>query len=161
MKKLILVFIFTLTLLLSGCSTNNDILNQLEGEYYYKECIYLTPLSSSTLDAYPGLYGSVIYIEFSDGQIIYYGNNEVTRTYNEIEFKEEDVDKDLDEIITLDFDNVFETFEYRFDIYSEDSSVGLTIFVKGETIYLAETRMIGGSHDVFAVWSIVEIEKQI
>jgi len=88
-------------------------------------------------------------------------NDDETTTYNQIEFREEDVYKDLDDLITLDFDGVFELFDYRYDIYSEDVSAGLTIFVSEETIYLAQTRMIGGSHDIFTVWSIVEIEKQI
>jgi hypothetical protein len=148
------------TILLSSCAQNEEsIIDDLDGDYYYVECIYLSPLSSSTLDAYPGLYGSLIYITFSDNQVVYYGNDDETRSYNQIEFREEEVNKDLDDLITLDLNGVFETFESRYDIYSDDVSIGLTVFVDGDTLYLAETRMIGGSNDIFSVWSIVEIGK--
>lgn len=161
MKKFMYIPVLIFIILLSGCSTNQDkIVNNLEGEYYYKECIYLAPWSSSTLDFYPNLYGSLLYVEFSNGQISYYGNDEVIKIYNQVEFREEEVNKDLDSVINLDFDGVFELFEYRYDMYNDGISVNLTIFVKGDTLYLAETKMTGGNHDIFAVWSIVEIEKQ-
>jgi len=162
MKKFLLSFLLVFMIFLSGCDNNDKtIVSELKGEYYFVECIYLSPFSSSTLDFYPSLDGSLIYIEFFDDQIIYHENDDETTTYNQIEFREEDVYKDLDDLITLDFDGVFELFDYRYDIYSEDVSAGLTIFISEETIYLAQTRMIGGSHDIFTVWSIVEIEKQI
>ncbi|MBI9009342.1 MAG: hypothetical protein JEZ05_04855 [Tenericutes bacterium] len=160
MKKFLVVLCLMGTILLSSCAQNEEsIIDDLDGNYYYVECIYLSPFSSSTLDAYPGLYGSLIYITFSDNQIVYYGNDDETRSYNQIEFREEEVNKDLDDLITLDLNGVFETFESRYDIYSDDVSIGLTVFVDGDTLYLAETRMIGGSNDIFTVWSIVEIGK--
>ena len=160
MKKFFVVLCLMVTFLLSSCAGNDkDIINDLDGDYYYVECIYLSPFSSSIIDALPGLYGSLINITFSDDQIIYYGNDDETRSYNQIEFREEEVNKDLDDLITLDLNGVFETFASRYDIYSDGVSVGLTIFVDGDTLYLAETRMIGGSNDIFTVWSIVEIEK--
>lgn len=160
MKKFLVVLCLMVTILLSSCAQNEEsIIDDLDGDYYYVECIYLSPLSSSTLDAYPGLYGSLIYITFSDNQVVYYGNDDETRSYNQIEFREEEVNKDLDDLITLDLNGVFETFESRYDIYSDDVSIGLTVFVDGDTLYLAETRMIGGSNDIFSVWSIVEIGK--
>ena len=160
MKKFLVVLCLMVTISLSSCAQNEEsIIDDLDGDYYYVECIYLSPLSSSTLDAYPGLYGSLIYITFSDNQIVYYGNDDETRSYNQIEFREEEVNKDLDDLITLDLNGVFEAFESRYDIYSDAVSIGLTVFVDGDTLYLAETRMIGGSNNIFTVWSIVEIEK--
>jgi len=160
MKKLIITFLIMTTIFLSGCSQNEtNITDDLDGKYYYVECIYLPPFSSSTLDFYPNLHGSLIYIEFFDDKIVYYGNDDETRSYNQIEYIEEDVDENFGSVITLDFDGVFETFEFRYDIYSDDISVGLSIFVNGGTMYLAKTGMIGGSHDVFTVFSIVEIKK--
>ncbi len=159
MKKITLILMLVL-FFLGGCSQNdNDIIDELEGEYYYVNVIYLAPYSSSSLEYYPNLPGSLIYIEFTEDQIIYYGNDEEIKTYTDIKFREEDVNKDLDDLIILDFDGVFESFDYRYDIYSDGTSIGLTIFIDEETLYLAETRMIGGSHDVFSVWSIVEIEQ--
>lgn len=160
MKKITMILCFVIIVFLSSCTQSNvSIVDDLDGEYYYVECIYLTPFSSSTLDAYPGLYGSLIYIEFSDDQIIYYGNDDKSITFIEIEYREEEVKKDLDDLIVLDLNGVFESFDSRYDIYSEDESAGYTIFVEGEKLYLAETRMIGGSNDIFTVWSIVEIKK--
>ncbi|MCF7927139.1 MAG: hypothetical protein K9L74_06165 [Candidatus Izimaplasma sp.] len=160
MKKKILIVLLMVIFFLSGCSQkDNNIVDDLEGVYHYVECIYLAPYSSSTLEAYPDLYGALIYIEFSEDQIVYYGNDEETRTYTKIEFRKENVNKDFDGTISLDFDGVFDAFDYRYDIYSGGTSVGLTIFIDEETLYIAETRMIGGSHDVFSVFSIVEIKQ--
>jgi hypothetical protein len=160
MKKILVSICLIVTIILSSCAQNEkSIVDDLDGDYYYVECIYLSPFSSSTLDAYPGLYGSLIYITFSENIIIYYGNDDETRSYNQIEFREEEINKDLDDLITLDLNGVFETFESRYDIYSNGISVGLTIFVDADKLYLAETGLIGGSKDIFTVWSIVEIEK--
>ncbi|MCF7924789.1 MAG: hypothetical protein K9L64_06785 [Candidatus Izimaplasma sp.] len=158
MKKIILILVLVLFFLV-GCSQNdNDIIDELEGEYYYVKVIYLAPYSSGSL-YYPNLPGSLV-IEFTEEQIVYHRNGlEETETYTDIEFRKEEVNKDLDAVINLDFDGVFETFDYRYDIYSDGTSIGLTIFIDDETFYLAETRMIGGSHDIFSVYSIIEIEQ--
>lgn len=159
MKKLVVLVMFMLVVFLGGCSKEYNIVRNLEGRYYYQECVYLNLLSSSTIDSHSELYGEVIYIEFFDNQIMYFGSDETLRTFVSIEYRKEDVNKDLDSLITMDLNGVFDSFDYRYDIYSNNISVGLTIFIKDETIYLAETKMIGGSRDVFTVWSIFLIDK--
>ena len=159
MRKLMILIVSILIVFLGGCSSEDEVFQDLDGKYFYHECIYLNLLSSATPGYQTDLYSGVIYIEFSDDQIIYYGSDEKTRTYDEIEFREADIDKDLDFVISLDKSGIFESFDSRYDIYSGDTSVGLTIFIDGETIYLAETKMIGGSSDIFTVWSIFEIKK--
>ncbi len=161
MKRILIVFMMVLPLfLLVGCSENNTFdIEDLDGRYYYEECIYLSPLLSVTKDFHTQEFAGVIYIEFSENQIVFYSVHDPETTYEEIEFIEEDIEKDLDEILSYDFDSVFDTFDTRYDIYSDGTSVGLSIFIDDETVYLAETSWVGNESDVFHIWSIYEIQK--
>lgn len=157
MKKIFMIL--SLIFILTSCNNEPTILDELQGKYYFQECIYLNPLLSVTMDAYTYSYKDNSYIEFNENQIIYLGTVSNTYTYENITFVEEEITKDLDSLISLDFEGVFDTFDNRYDLYSDDKSINITIFVNEEAYYIANTKMIGGSNDILTVWNIFEISK--
>lgn len=160
MKKIMMAVFFLLIIFLSGCSKNQTLeVSELSGKYYFTDCVYLNMFSSATLDYYTEQFENEAYIDFSLDQVSIFGTNREISTYTDIQWVHTKVDQDLDSVISWDMNGIFATFDERYDLYAEDESVGISLFVSGENVYIAETRMIGGSSDIFTVWTIFEIQK--
>lgn len=159
MKKAILIGSFLLfLLLLVGCDTpvDNDIEFQLEGMFYYEEAIYLNPLSSATLEFESDRVKGTHSIEITDDILIHqYGD--ASKTYEHISFKEVEVKKDFDELLSLDPNKIFDDFDKRYDLYDDNTRIGLSLFMIDNQVYIAETRYLGSSHDIFTVWAVYKL----
>ena len=161
MKKTLLVLVFAILILLTGCTNNDDFTESLEGKYVVTQCVYLSMLSSATPDYYTEKYAGVLYIEFTDDKINYYGTDESLKTYDDIIFKQVNLNKGLDDLVSYDVSDILNLFVYRYDIYSGDTSIALTIFEGNDKIYLSETETYGTNNAFFAFWNIFEIEKVV
>jgi len=158
MKKVILISSFLLLLLLVGCNTpvENNPEFQFKGLFYYEETIYLNPLSSATLEYESERVKGTHSIEITDDILVHqYGDD--SHTYENISFKEEEVKKDFDELLSLDPNNTFDNFDKRFDIYNNDTGIGLSLFIIDSQVYIAETRYL--SSDVFTVWAVYKLSQ--
>lgn len=158
MKKAILIGSFLLLLSLVGCDTpaDNDIEFQLRGMFYYEEAIYLNPLSSATLEYESDRVKGTHSIEITDDILVHQYDDE-SETYEHISFKEENVKKDFDELLSLDPNKIFDDFDKRYDLYNNNTGIGLSLFMIDNQVYIAETRYLGSNDDVFTVWTVYKL----
>ncbi len=158
-NKLVLIILFCIVFVLSGCSNEvNDMTKELSGKYFYKECVYLNLLSSSTLDYQTNLYKQNVYIDFGEKELSYYNSESELIEYKNVEFIENELDNEVDSVLNLEINDVLDDFDIRYDIYSDNQLVSLVVFIANQKVYLAETRMIGGSNNILVIWSIFEID---
>lgn len=159
MRKVLILLLALLLTFTAGCDKEEEFIDDLDGKYTYYECVYLNFLSSSTLEYDTERYSGIIYLEFGENELSYYGSDEVLHTYENISYVKKKINTDLDDVISLDLNGVFDSFENRYDVYNDGESIGLTLFTTEDTLFLAETRMLGGSSNIFTVWSIFEIRE--
>jgi hypothetical protein len=156
MKKLI--YLMFLGFLLTSCTeTKTGFVDKLSGKYYFEECIYINFLSSSTKDYFTEQHSGEVYIIFDVTSIEYRNINQSIVIYDKVKYKNVSVTENLDDIINLDIDNIFDNFEQRYDIYNDDSYTGLTLFFDGENMFLAEIRIIDDSSNEYFVWDIFSL----
>ena len=144
--------------MLSGCSETNQI-EDLEGQYYFDECVYLNLLSSSTKDYMTEQYKDSSYIRFYEDKIVHHGTNLDYETYTEVEYKKVEVTKDLDFVINYESE-VFDIFTSRYDLYVDGEHIGITLFFDQNSMFVGETGMIGGNNDIFTIWTIFKVDKK-
>lgn len=170
MKRIVfLLMMMVFVTSLFGCQQSHLVeVENLQGTYWVEECVYLSVFSSSTLDACTFATQNIEYIEFSEDHISYLRSGTELLSYDDIKYEEVDVYQDLDDIVFLDIHDVFSNFDYRFDlfqkqyndvyhVYEGDQFLGVSLFVQGDTWYLAETEWIGSSNDVFMIWNVYRL----
>ncbi|MBN2828667.1 MAG: hypothetical protein JXQ26_11780 [Tissierellales bacterium] len=158
MKKFL--YVFLLCFVLTGCiEKDNDEISNLEGKYFFDDCVYLNFLSSSTKEFYTEQHSGVVYINFDQSSLDYLSTEDSFFQYNDIKFQNVSMNENLDEIINLDINNIFSNFESRFDIYNDKVYTGLSIFLNEECIYLAEVRIFGDNTKEYFIWTIFSLKK--
>lgn len=172
-NKLLTILLFLLLLFMTSCSTQEeeqvaDLYDEnhpfeLMGEYAYGvcDCVYLTPLSSHMQ------YGSCLetedtfYFDISDKIFIHYSVEEgLIRTYLDVTYVLVPIKEDLDDLFSYYDSDFLDTVTYRFDIYKNQNRTDFSIFENEDHFYIANTRMLGGSKDLFSIWSIYELHEK-
>ena len=157
-----IIFMIVILLSLVSCSNQKEDSGfDIFGEYTYGDCVYLNPLSSSTLDYQTELYHDIYYYDISEKKLLFYSNADgLLKTYENVEYRKVDIDLDLEDIFSLFSDDFLDYVDYRFDLYINNERIGLTIFQSNLKIYIAETRMLGGGNTIFSIWIISELIEQ-
>lgn len=158
MKKVVMLLVTIVVVTLSGCESRNESVEfNLEGRYEFFASVYKNPLSNvSELGQDSISLTNSYYIEFKDSELVF-SNSDATFLYENIEYKQERVNKDIDELFSLDEDDIIDEFERRYDVYVDNESVGLSVFLKEDKIFIAETTYLGENNDVFSILNINEV----
>jgi hypothetical protein len=156
---LVLVFI-TIIILLAGCSKNGDLPENIIGTYTYSECVYLNPLSSSTMEGYTGSENKnmIIYQLEENRFLIFDANNEVIEEFSNVEYINVDVYLDNEDIFNLFASDFLDNVDSRYDIYSDGKRIDYLIYSKDEEIFIAELKDLKGNTAGFSIWAIFNIE---
>ncbi len=158
-KKMVIVFALFMLIFITGCNNEHEEHDfDLSGEYIYGDCVYIYMLSSSTKEYETELYKDLYYFDFSNDTLLYYSDeDELIDTYEEVDYRSVDKDLYVDDVFNFGINEFLDLVEYRFDIYRNDQIIGFTIFQSDTQTYIADTRMLGGSGDIFTIWSIFEL----
>lgn len=161
MKKRMTVFVLGIILLfgLSGCTkqlTSHDV--DLSGTYEFKENVFSNPLiqPSQISSVHPDMFILLYYIDINEDTIIYsdfFG--EVL--YENVTYLEKEINEDIDEVFSLDTEGILDTFEKRYDIYSNNKYTGLTIFLVEDQVFIAGIKLLDVDSDTFIVSTINEV----
>ncbi|MCK5387932.1 MAG: hypothetical protein KAJ22_01490 [Candidatus Izimaplasma sp.] len=158
-KTILILALMTLFFLLTGCSKNGNLPENIIGTYTYSECVYLNPLSSSTMDGYTGSNNDMFTYELKEYEFIMYTvDNEIIEEYVNVEYIEVDVYLDNDDLFNLFASDFLDTIDYRYDIYSDGDRIEYLIYIKDEEIFIAELKDIGGTTSGFSIWAIFNIK---
>lgn len=156
MKKfLLIIFIF---MLLTACSKRDNFpINDLRGTYLYDECVYLSPLVSVSMDAVNEVYRPLVSIEVTETKVTYNNMQDQTRIFDDVTYKEQPIMKNIDEVLHAYGSDIIDSFEYRYDIYQNDSYTGLTIFMNGDEVYFCEMNVLSQSENEYLIWIIFSV----
>lgn len=165
-KTILVAFIMTVIIIFSVRTVVKEVSDlpdtEITGIYYYSECIYLHPMSSSTIDSQTEVYMHKLSFDLDDYKFtIYDRENDITKRYWDIEYAKVDVYLDIDDFSSLQLDEFLESVDSRYNIYSEDTKLEYIIFFSGENIFIAETQMIGGGNTVFTIFTIFSVGKLV
>lgn len=69
------------------------------------------------------------------------------------------LEQDVEVILSLDVDEIFEQFDTRYDVYSNGTRIGLTIFLHEDIVYFADTSY-EGTNNALIIWSIYEVKQE-
>lgn len=153
--KIYIVLTLVMLIFITGCTKEEENTFNFEGDYSIGELVYNSAFSSYW-GKYPMNHND--YYVFSEDTLLYYSlEGELLKTYNDIEYRSVEKDLDIDEMFSLFSDDFLDSVEYRFDIYSNDKEIGLSVFQSDTKNYIADTRYLGGSKDIFTIWSICEL----
>lgn len=165
-KTIIVAFIITIAIVFSVNSIVKEVPDLSEtdviGTYYYSECVYLHPLSSSTIDYQTELYMHNISFDVSEFKFAIIDKvNDTTKNYWDIEFTKVDLYLDLDEFGRLQLDDFLESVDTRYDVYSAGTKLDYVIFFSGENTFIAESKMLGGGNNIFTIFKIFSTGKLV
>ncbi len=139
--------------------SNYSSVSKIYGTYTYSECVYLNPLSSSTIDYQTEINENKFTYNLEDYEFfIYNADNEIIEEYADIEYVNVDLYFDVGEFSNFGTEGFLDNVETRYDIYSEGIKIEYALFVGSEDIYLAETRMIGEDNSVLTFWTVFIID---
>ena len=158
MKKVMIILILCFSLL--GCKNKElEFVENLEGKYFFEECVYLSVFSSSTIEYFSEQHSGIVYVVFNEKSIEYHSTEQAVLVYDNVEYHNVSMTENLDDSTNLISDNVLSNFEYRFDIYSDDTYTGLTLFVNEDHIFLAELSLLGSDTFEYTIWTIFTLSK--
>jgi len=141
--------------LLSCTGSDDDELN-LDGEYTYGECVYLSYLSSSTIEYKTETNEGLVYLDFQEELLTIYTLDAVIFEGGNPSYKKEDPSKNIDDTVNLEIGQFLGSISNRYDIYSDEEYSGYTIFTSDSNLYLAKIQVLTeNSHCI--VWEIFEI----
>lgn len=161
MKKRFHVIMFVLLFFLVACDeTKTEEEFSFEGTYAYEEAVYLNPLSSATLDYETAAVKDVRTLEITEDSLIY-TNDDVTKVYDQLRFVEKEIYEDLDDLFSIDINNVFDTFDKRYDLYDGDTPINLTLFLKEDELYIADARYLGNGNPLFTIWVVYRLSDSL
>lgn len=160
-KGLYFIFILCSMISLLGCSNKDEEENiDITGLYFYNECIYVNPLSSSTPENQTNLYKHMRNFEFGDSSLSYTDINDgLLEQYSNIEYVLVDVNTNIDSVFNLGINDFLETIDTRYDILNNNEWIHFFILIKGQKVYIAESNTIGENNDIYVIWSVFEITK--
>ncbi len=152
--KIMMSFLILLSFSFIACSNNTEDEFNTFGDYTYSECVYVNPLSSSTIGYLTELYsGNVTVsiqqeyftISYLDSSLIHVDNPDYISLV---------VDTDIDNIINLNANDFLNAISFRFDIYLGEDFQGYTIFQNSTNIYLARIESI---EENYFIWEIYQL----
>lgn len=158
-KTILILVLMTISILLIGCSKTGNLPDNIIGTYTYSECVYLNPLSSSSMDGYTGSNNDMFTYQLKENEfIIYTIDNEIIEEYGDVEYIDVDVYLDNDDMFNLFAANFLDTIDYRYDIYSDGGRIEYLIYIRDDEIFIAELKDIGGTTNGFSIWAIFNIK---
>lgn len=158
-SRLLLVFlVLTAIIPLLSCSGNENDDFTLSGDYTYGKCVYLSPFSSATIEYRTETNEGLVHLNFVEGSVSIYRENEVILNGENPSFTKEVLAKDIDDSINFDMDPFLDSVSDRYDLYCDDEYSGYTIFSNQTNLYLAKIQTLGEEKDL-VVWEIFEIHK--
>ena len=159
-KTILILVLITISILFTGCSKNGDLPESTIGTYTYSECVYLNPLSSSTIWGYNGSNNKDMFtFQLEENEfVIYTADNEIIEKYLDVEYKNVDVYLGNEEMFNLFASDFLDTVDYRYDIYSEGDRIEYLIYTNDDDIYIAELKDVGGTTAGFSIWAIFNIK---
>lgn len=149
-----------LLMLLTGCQEHGTVpVDELSGQYFYDECVYLNVFSSATKEYFSELHANVAFIDVRESLIEFQGTEQTRQTFADISFRNVALSKNFDDTINLDRDNLFGQYTHRYDVYQGPNYTGLSLFMSDDQIYLAEIRILGDCQDEYFIWTIFTLKK--
>ena len=160
-KKLLIVVLIAMSVLLTGCSKNADLPENIIGTYTYSDCVYLNPLSShAPMSGYTGSENKdMITYQLEENRfLIYDSNNELVEEFNDVEYRKVDVYLDNEDIFNLFASDFLENIDSRYDIYSNDKRIDYLLYTKDDELFVAELKDLKGNTTGFSIWAIFNIK---
>ena len=150
-----IILLVAIPFIFSACAKTSGI----QGEYEYEDTVYLSPLSSATLDYFKEQQEDMKYIIERKSFTIMEGEDE--HQYEDISYIKEKVTEELlDEYILVegsDFEKLFEAQEkvYRYSIMTDyDISLNYALLEVGDQLYICSV-----SNDKGIIWNIDKLKK--
>ena len=165
MKKVLLFIGIIVSIVLSGCTATDEIVEEeflFHGTYSFYENVYSNPIALMPLSGInPEWFTTMYYIEFNGNEIIYSDFNGIV-SYDNIEFREvQDMSAGYDEVFSLNIEGLFDEYDTRYDIYSNDNITGLTVFLKGQDVFIAKSQIFGDTKEIATLWGINEVKREV
>lgn len=157
MKKLIIVLIFLISL--SSCKNKQYLIEELSGTYTFDSCVYLSPFSSSTPAYFTEIHQDNVSIVFSNSELNYDDTEGVSRMYENVTYHKKSILDHMDDVLNYGSQEIFDMFDERYDIYNDGRYTGLTLYIDGDYLFIAEISIIDYDQNVYMIRAIFSIQK--